>query len=177
VDGEPPDLPAESYSEAARNFVRGCLNKIPKLRPTYAMLIRHGWLAPLMKPPTINEEEEEEAAAEAGHDTMAEQLPETADKEVANWVKAAIERKISGKMAKSEKPALHAAPLDAMPRSPVITKDSEGSVNAVNGPTETEAVSHIAPSEAVKVESPELKMAHVDSMDFAGGVEEKGEAA
>lgn len=158
-----------SYSEAARDFVRGCLNKIPKLRPTYAMLIRHGWLAPLMKPPTINEDDEAEAAAEAGQDsTTAEALPETADKEVADWVKAAIERKISGKMAVSEKPALHAAPLDAVPRSPMVTKDSKAGVSAANGPAEPEPVSHIAPGEAVKVESPELKMAHVDSMDFAG---------
>ena len=169
VDGEPPDLPAKNYSEAARDFVRGCLNKIPKLRPTYAMLIRHGWISPLMKPPTINEDEEAEAAAEAGHDTTAEPLPETADKEVADWVKAAIERKLSGKMAKSEKPALHAAPLDAVPRQGRL-----GAVNATNGATKVE--SHIAPAEPVKLDSPELKMEQVESMDFAGGTpaDEKG---
>ena len=162
VDGEPPDLPAANYSEAARDFVRGCLNKIPRLRPTYAMLIRHGWISPLLKPPTINEDEEEEAAAEAGHDTTAEPLPETADKEVADWVKAAIERKLSGKMAKSEKPALHAAPLDAVPRQGGL-----GVVNATNG---AKVESHIAPAEAVKLDSPELKMEQVESMDFAGGM-------
>ena len=173
MDGEPPDLPAESYSEAARDFVRGCLNKIPKLRPTYAMLIRHGWLAPLMKPPTINEDEEAEAAAEAGHDAPAEPLPETADDEVGKWVRDAIERKISGKMAKSEKPALHTVPLDAVPGGPMLSMDVMGDANAVNGPTETEPVSHIVPSEfveAVQVQSPELKMARVESMDFGGGV-------
>ena len=170
MDGEPPDLPTESYSEAARDFVRGCLNKIPKLRPTYAMLIRHGWLAPLLKPPTINEDEEAEAAAEAGHDTTAEALPATADKEVADWVKAAIERKISGKMAKSEKPALHAAPLDAVPGSPLLSTDVVDGADSANGLTEAEPVSHIVPSEAVKVESRELKTARVESMDFAGPV-------
>jgi len=170
VDGEPPDLPAANYSEAARDFVRGCLNKIPKLRPTYAMLIRHGWLSPLLKPPTINEDEEAEAAAEAGHDTTAEPLPETADKEVADWAKAAIERKLSGKVAKSDKPALHAAPLDAVPMQGGL-----GVVNATNGATEVE--SHIAPAEAVKLDSSELKMAQVESMDFAGGMPADEKAA
>ncbi|KAL9095076.1 MAG: hypothetical protein Q9165_002679 [Trypethelium subeluteriae] len=135
VDGEPPDLPTEGYSEAARNFVHGCLNKIPKLRPTYAMLLQHMWLAPLLKPPTISEEDEEAAAgaaegiavsdaapgaieaAEATASiplTAAELDPTTADKEVADWVIAAIERRRNGTMGRSAKPALHTAPLDAV---------------------------------------------------------------
>merc|ERR1711939_1254085 len=61
VNGDPPDLPKDGYSDAARNFVHGCLNKIPKLRPTYAMLLQHVWLAPLAKPEAIMEEEEDEA--------------------------------------------------------------------------------------------------------------------
>src|ERR1700761_3277422 len=67
VDGAPPDLPADTFSEASRDFVAGCLNKIPKLRPTYPMLLQHAWLAPVAKPATIMEEDEEaaEAAAEA----------------------------------------------------------------------------------------------------------------
>src|ERR1700761_6268149 len=66
VDGAPPDLPAETFSEASRDFVAGCLNKIPKLRPTYPMLLQHAWLAPVAKPATIMEEDEEAAeAAEA----------------------------------------------------------------------------------------------------------------
>ncbi len=134
------------------------------------MLIRHAWLSPLMKPPTIAEDEEAEAAAEAGHDTIAEPLPETADKEVADWVKAAIERKISGKMAKSDKPALHAAPLDAVPGSPLLSKDN------LNGLMEAEPEpSHIVPGEGVKVQSPTLSIARVESIDFAGGVETKVE--
>ncbi|KKY17371.1 putative map kinase kinase [Phaeomoniella chlamydospora] len=127
VDGEPPDLPAEGYTEAARDFVRGCLNKIPKLRPTYAMLLRHAWLAPLMKPPTISEEDEEEEASEI---TNGEPVPETADKEVGGWVTAALERRAAGRMGKSDKPALHAAPLDAVPGSPLMEQKPSSSAQA-----------------------------------------------
>jgi mitogen-activated protein kinase kinase len=127
VDGEPPDLPPEGYSEAARNFVRGCLNKIPNLRPTYAMLLQHAWLAPLAKPATITEEDEEEVEAAhaaaggeaAGDKGLPEPIEVVEDKEVADWVKAAIEKKRSGKMKDAEKPALHAAPLDAVSSPPL----------------------------------------------------------
>ncbi|KAK5085254.1 MAP kinase kinase Wis1 [Lithohypha guttulata] len=158
VDGEPPDLPSDKYSEAARDFVRGCLNKVPRLRPTYAMLLRHAWLAPLMKVPTISEDEEAEKAAEAGGDAGAEieSLPTTADKEVADWVKEALERKRAGKMVVSEKPALHAAPLDAVPGSP-LTDD-----------VSTEQP--LQPNPGVRVESPELTNAKIHSLDFASGV-------
>lgn len=132
VDGEPPDLPQEGYSEAARNFVQGCLNKIPHLRPTYAMLLQHAWLAPLAKPDTITEEDEEEveaahaAVAEeaAGDQGPAEPIEAIYDKEVADWVKASIEKRRKGQMKGAEKPALHAAPLDAV-QSP--------STNGTNG--------------------------------------------
>lgn len=132
MDGEPPDLPQEGYSEAARNFVRGCLNKIPNLRPTYAMLLQHAWLAPLAKPDTITEEDEEEVEAAhaavageaAGDQGPAEPVEAVYDQEVADWVKAAIEKRRKGQMKGSEKPALHAAPLDAV-QSP--------STNGTNG--------------------------------------------
>jgi len=88
------------------------------------MLLRHAWLAELLKPPTITEEDEEEESTD-GIDGDAEPLPETADKEVAAWVKAALERRASGKMAKSEKPALHAAPLDAVPGSPLMEESTK----------------------------------------------------
>nr|POE86445.1 protein kinase wis1 [Quercus suber] len=125
VDGDPPDLPAETFSDAARDFVAGCLNKIPKLRPTYPMLLQHAWLAPLAKPETIAEEDEEaaEAAAAAGED-----LADTTDvftqdgffdKEVGEWVLDAQDRRKRGVMAKSAQPALHAAPLDAALGPPV----------------------------------------------------------
>jgi len=122
VDGEPPDLPPEGYSDAARNFVRGCLNKIPNLRPTYAMLLQHAWLAPLAKPETITEEDEDEVVAAteadaseaAGDKGLPEPIDAVFDQEVADWVKGAIEKRRKGTMKRAEKPALHAAPLDAV---------------------------------------------------------------
>lgn len=101
--------------------------KIPKLRPTYPLLLQHAWLAPLAKPATISEGDEEaaEAAAEAGEDLpegstsfegatpVGDQQPP--DQEVADWVNGALERKRAGKLGVVPKPALHAAPLDAVP--------------------------------------------------------------
>ncbi|KAI4159655.1 MAG: hypothetical protein LQ342_006422 [Letrouitia transgressa] len=116
VDGEPPDLPND-FSEPAKDFVQKCLNKTPKLRPTYAMLLRHAWLAPLLKPPTISEDEEQGApGADNVHTTAAGHT--VVDKEVADWVCNAIERRRNGSMGKKVKPALHAAPLDAVPSPP-----------------------------------------------------------
>ncbi|EME48221.1 hypothetical protein DOTSEDRAFT_69986 [Dothistroma septosporum NZE10] len=122
VDGEPPDLPADTFSEAAHDFVAGCLNKIPKLRPTYPMLLQHAWLAALDKPATIQEEDEEAAeAAAANGETLEPQQPLVVedqagfiDREVGEWVISAIDRRKRGVMGKSLKPALHAAPLDAV---------------------------------------------------------------
>ncbi|CAL3962230.1 unnamed protein product [Diplocarpon coronariae] len=116
VDGEPPDLPEEGYSSVARDFVHGCLNKIPKLRPTYAMLLAHPWLAGLSKPLTISEEDEsQEPRSPNGGDAPKKEMGAgrgTEDAEVAEWVKNAMERKKNGLMGESAKPALHAAPLD-----------------------------------------------------------------
>jgi mitogen-activated protein kinase kinase len=90
------------------------LNKIP--------LLQHVWLAPLAKPETITEEDEDEVAAahdaeggEAAGDIGApEAIEHVHDQEVADWVKAAIEKRKKGTLKRSEKPALHAAPLDAV---------------------------------------------------------------
>ncbi|KAF2222644.1 kinase-like domain-containing protein [Elsinoe ampelina] len=137
VDGTPPDLPADTFSEAARNFVAGCLNKIPKLRPTYAMLLQHAWLAPLESMNVI--QEEDEAAAEAGepvtqHETAAKKEEEElvdeegnqwVDREVGLWVREQLRKRKEGLLGKRRQPALHAAPLDAVP-SPV--KVTEGAV-------------------------------------------------
>lgn len=112
MDGDPPDLPVDTFSEAARDFVRGALNKIPKLRPTYAMLLRHPWLALLTKPATITEEDEDTVEDPPSREAVA---PGIHDPEVAEWVLAALERKRLGKMGMKAKPALHAAPLDAVP--------------------------------------------------------------
>ena len=73
------------------------------------MLLQHSWLAPLSKPETITETDEEEDGA--GMDMMSHG---TEDLEVAEWVKIALDRKKRGLMGESQKPALHAAPLDSM---------------------------------------------------------------
>lgn len=43
VHGDPPSLPME-YSEVARDFVAGCLEKVASRRPTYAQLLEHPFL-------------------------------------------------------------------------------------------------------------------------------------
>ena len=93
-----------------------------------------------MKPPTISEEDEEaaEAAAERGEEIGepgSAGSAATEDKEVADWVKGAMERKRNGTMGAVEKPALHAAPLDTVPGSPLVegpvqTQASVGDVEA-----------------------------------------------
>ncbi|CAG9995939.1 unnamed protein product [Clonostachys byssicola] len=116
VEGEPPGLPEEGYSTVAKDFVRSCLNKIPKLRPTYAMLLKHPWLSPMTKPQTITEEAEEGDEADKIAETVAqiELDASVEDEEVANWVKAVLKQQaVSGK-GSPVAPALHAAPLDTV---------------------------------------------------------------
>lgn len=127
------------------------------------MLLRHAWLAPLLKPPTISEDEEGELAAEAGLSTAFTNgsTPDTADKEVADWVKGALEKKAAGKLASHKKPALHEAPLDAVPGSPLLTHDGAGALGDDPG------VGDIKPNMGVKVESPDLVAAQVQGLDFA----------
>ena len=107
-------MPEERFSLEARDFVRGALNKIPKLRPTYAMLLGHPWLATLLKPPTIQEEDEE---ADDEAEIEVADAPRVVDKEVSDWVIEALERKRNNALAKKAKPALHAAPLNSVPSS------------------------------------------------------------
>ncbi|KAI0008183.1 kinase-like domain-containing protein [Xylariaceae sp. FL0662B] len=121
VEGDPPDLP-EHYSETACLFVHGCLNKVPKLRPTYQALLASEWLKDLSKPETITEEEEEAAENEASAEAVAGAAGKldfshsgTEDAEVAEWVREVLEKKVNGQYGEeSGKPALHAAPLDAV---------------------------------------------------------------
>lgn len=105
------------------------------MRPTYGALLTHPWLTSLTKPAAIMEEDEnEEEARDAPaivpveHSPVAEdtnpitQLPDNVvDTEVAKWVIEAIAKRKAGKLGKSEKPALHAAPLDAV-TSPIAEK-------------------------------------------------------
>lgn len=91
------------------------------MRPTYADLLQHPWLAELAKPSTISEEDEDEENVElAGlslddkSDTKNGILTGGEDSEVAEWVKIAIERKAKGLMGTHAQPALHKAPLDSV---------------------------------------------------------------
>ena len=85
------------------------------------MLLRHAWLAPLVLPSTITEEDEEAAEEAAAGEATA---PDIVNKEVAQWVLEAMERKRDGTMGKKAKPALHAAPLDAVPSPSVETTNA-----------------------------------------------------
>jgi mitogen-activated protein kinase kinase len=98
------------------------------------MLLQHAWLAPLIKPETITEEDEDEAAAEeaqadvaAGDAGPSEPSDDVVDKEVADWVKDAIDKRKRGVLGKGvPKPALHAAPLDA------VSSPSQSDVNGLD---------------------------------------------
>lgn len=74
------------------------------------MLLRHPWLVPLLKPPIISEENE--LSADEFVDTT-----EPVDKEVAAWVRQAIENRQNDKLGKKLTPALHTAPLNVLPAS------------------------------------------------------------
>ncbi|KAI5808604.1 MAP kinase [Peziza echinospora] len=122
VEGVPPDLPEGEFTEDARDFVRGCLNKVPKLRPTYAMLLNHAWIGALNKPSTISEEEEESDEQLSSHPPTQSRF----DKEVADWVIGALDRRrnliSNGQKADPDRPALHAAPLDNNNGLPEVMK-------------------------------------------------------
>ncbi|ROT41058.1 kinase-like protein [Sodiomyces alkalinus F11] len=118
VEGDPPDLPADNYSDMARDFVTRCLNKVPKERPTYAMLLQHPWIAHLSKFETITEEVEEGDESDAVADAVGKMHLNhgTEDEEVADWVKMILERKAKGVSdGAPQRPALHAAPFDVSP--------------------------------------------------------------
>ncbi|KAJ5332737.1 uncharacterized protein N7506_006520 [Penicillium brevicompactum] len=115
VHGDPPTLPDEGYSEEAHAFVRACLDKNPKNRPSYDMLLRHPWLAPLMQPPT---ESGEDAPPEDSDSGDAASSAITEDKEVAEWVTQQLKLKADGTLQVSEKPALHAVALDQVGKNP-----------------------------------------------------------
>lgn len=118
VHGEPPTLPATGYSDEAHSFVRACLNKNPNNRPAYSTLLRHPWIAPLMQPPEEADRDAASLADGATHSSVTE------DKEVADWVKEMLERRHNGQLQDSDKPALHAVALDAVPGSPLLDDPS-----------------------------------------------------
>ncbi|PSR93987.1 kinase-like domain-containing protein [Coniella lustricola] len=121
VEGDPPDLPAEGYTATARDFVKSCLNKNPKQRHTYPMLLQHPWIKGFGKPETITEEAE--AETEATDNTLADAAAKqlnistegAGDGEVASWVLQAMDRQQKGlQPGSTHKPALHAAPMDSV---------------------------------------------------------------
>ncbi|KAJ5819251.1 hypothetical protein N7474_004842 [Penicillium riverlandense] len=114
VDGDPPTLPSTGYSEDAHNFIRACLDKNPKNRPSYGILIRHPWLAPLMQPPS---ESEQQAASTDASAT-------TEDKEVADWVRKQTELRTQKLHPDTQKPALHTVALDKVNPSPIHEEPS-----------------------------------------------------
>lgn len=117
VEGDPPGMPEEGYSDIAKDFVSGCLHKKPKSRPTYAMLLNHPWLKDLSKPQTITEEAEEGDEADKAAEAVGNMSLDssTEDAEVADWVKSVLRHKkeLKGEK-KSSRPALHAVPLDSV---------------------------------------------------------------
>ena len=97
------------------------------------MLLQHAWLAPLEgKAIDVITEEDEDAPAPAYPvaSAVADELAVTAgpdvdengdkwiDREVGEWVREQVRKRKEGLLGKHRKPALHAAPLDAVPGSP-----------------------------------------------------------
>ena len=82
------------------------------------MLLNHPWLKPLILPPSIAEEDED---AEARNESPSLIDSDIEDREVADWVIKAKEKRKNGTLGKSAQPALHAAPLDVVP-SPSVEK-------------------------------------------------------
>ena len=96
----------------------------------------------MVKPETITEEDEDdvvaaevaEGGAAAGDSGPAEPSEDVVDKEVADWVKDAIDKRKRGVLGKFPKPALHAAPLDAV-SSP--SQDGVNGLDAAGAPVAT----------------------------------------
>lgn len=95
--------------------MRACLDKSPKNRPSYNMLLRHAWLVPLMRPPP---EAEAAAASESSEPGQDPPSSITEDKEVADWVHQQLQRRKDGLLHDVEKPALHAVALDKVANNP-----------------------------------------------------------
>ncbi|KAL3467520.1 kinase-like domain-containing protein [Aspergillus heterothallicus] len=121
VHGDPPTLPPD-YSEDAHSFVNACLDKNPKNRPSYSMLLRHPWLSSLMQPPSTPPKDGDVPSMSLADGTSGESgtPPVTDDQEVADWVNERLARRRDGQYKDSDKPALHAVALDAVPGSPLL---------------------------------------------------------
>ncbi|KAL4809276.1 kinase-like domain-containing protein [Aspergillus unguis] len=120
VHGEAPSLPEADYSDDAHSFVNACLDKSPQNRPSYDMLLRHPWLAPLMQPPTEQSNTDIPSMSLSDGTSGEASSPVTDDQEIADWVRARIEKRLSGLANDADRPALHAVALDAVPQSPAL---------------------------------------------------------
>ncbi|KAF4968965.1 hypothetical protein FSARC_3729 [Fusarium sarcochroum] len=117
VEGEPPAMPEEGYSDTAKDFVLSCLHKVPAKRPTYAMLLKHPWLVDFTKPQTITEEAEDGDEADGVAEAVGkiDLNSSTDDAEVAEWVNGVLELEKNGLNKDGPvRPALHTAPLDSV---------------------------------------------------------------
>lgn len=143
MDGPPPDLPDEGFSPQARDFVRRTLHKIPKMRPTYAALLQHPWLAEMQTTQTITEEEEPEEGEEAPERSVEQQQPATpvtsGFPEVSEWVieqlKKREEKLREGGRWGGAKPALHSVALDKVVSPVRETLRDDELVDGVGGLT------------------------------------------
>ncbi|KAJ3343502.1 hypothetical protein HDU93_008161 [Gonapodya sp. JEL0774] len=88
VEGKPPELPSDRFSEECRDFVKKCLDKVPSRRPTYRQLLAHPWLNRF------------DSASSEG-DTGGP--PDRVDLE--NWAKVALERYQAGEKRPKEEQA------------------------------------------------------------------------
>lgn len=132
MQGAPPELPDEGYSDEAKDFVNSCMNKNPSLRPSYDRLLRHPWIADLMTPPSSEQGKASQVDCDSASQTSdpvntpdypVHPAAEAVDEEVADWVRRGLDRLISDGRIK-KRPALHAAPLDAVPGSPLLEDPS-----------------------------------------------------
>lgn len=118
-------MPEEGYSDTAKDFVRGCLHKIPMKRPTYAIMLKHAWLSEFSKPKTITEEAEDGDEVEKVAEAVGkiDLKSSTEDAEVAEWVNNVLRRKREGlDSGGPARPALHTAPLDTV--SPISSPNN-----------------------------------------------------
>ncbi|KAL4788583.1 kinase-like domain-containing protein [Aspergillus varians] len=120
VHGDPPTLPESEYSDDAHSFVNACLDKNPKNRPSYSMLLRHPWLSSLMQPPSESSHTDTPSVSLADGTSGESTPPITDDQEVADWVREALVKRQNGLSKDADRPALHAVALDAVPGSPLL---------------------------------------------------------
>jgi hypothetical protein len=100
------------------------------------------------------EEDEDEEAMEAASQATLESPAAAIDREVAEWVMQALEKRRLGKLGKSDKPALHAAPLNAVATPENVPTKADVQKQMMAHETENK---HSA-TESVIAEESELKL-------------------